>query len=339
MICDKEKVVKKILHWFNPWNDLALAFGGENYTPPKAGQELARKMSWLPILWAEEGDMVAFEGDLPDWVARLPLKGSRWDGKWDGIGRVEPWGWSLAARKQLRKMGAPESILPTDELLYDWRMLSHRRTTEPFLRLIYKWGATEKWFRDRPLPLLPREERSCPYYTAAAKVVKAPWSTAGRGILDSTTMSWEDLRRKAEGIINRQGSVMIEARLDKVLDFALLYRSTDAGVEYLGPSLFMTEKGVYRGGKIAPAGEMEAEIAAFVTSRELEWVKEAARKALEAIRTDYRGFIGVDMMVHRLKDGTLAIHPCVEINWRATMGLPALMLGKMGERGWFKPEL
>lgn len=328
-----------VLHWFNPWNDLALAFGGANYTPPKVGQELARNMAWLPMLWAQEGEVVAFEGEMPDWVAKLPLKGRQWDGSWEGIDRIEPWGWSLAAWKQLRRMGAPEAILPTDEQLYNWRQLSHRRTTEPFLRLIYKWGSTEEWFQNRPLPLLPREERFFPFYTPAPKVVKAPWSTAGRGILDSTTMSWEELQRKAEGIINRQGSVMIEARLDKVLDFAQLYRSTDAGVEYMGPSLFVTENGVYRGGKIAPVEELEAEIASYVTPRELEWVKEAARKALEAIRADYRGIIGVDMMVHRWEDGMRAIHPCVEINWRTTMGVPALALSRMGQRGFFRPEL
>ncbi len=291
------------------------------------------------MLWAQEGDVVAFEGELPDWVADLPLKGRQWDGSWNGIDRCEPWGWSLAARKQLRRMGAPEEILPDDGQLYKWRMLSHRRTTEPFLRYIYRLGSTEEWFENRPLPLLPREEKGWLQFTPAPKIVKAPWSTAGRGILDSTKMSWEELQRKAEGMIHRQGSVMVEARLDKVMDFALLYRSTDEGVEYLGPSLFVTEGGVYRGGKIAPIEELEGEIAAQVTRHELEWVKEAARKALEAIRADYRGIIGVDMMVHRWKDGTQAIHPCVEINWRTTMGMPALALSRMGQRGFFKPEI
>ncbi len=40
----------------------------------------------------------------------------------------------------------------------------------------------------------------------------------------------------------------------------------------------------------------------------------------------YTGCIGVDMLVYKQKDGSFAIHPCIEINMRYTMGMVALRL-------------
>ena len=36
------------LYLFNPENDLAIAFGGENYTPPPAAQLIGKELSALP---------------------------------------------------------------------------------------------------------------------------------------------------------------------------------------------------------------------------------------------------------------------------------------------------
>ena len=40
------------LYLFNPENDLAIAFGGENYTPPPAAQLIGKELSALPLWYA-----------------------------------------------------------------------------------------------------------------------------------------------------------------------------------------------------------------------------------------------------------------------------------------------
>lgn len=45
----------------------------------------------------------------------------------------------------------------------------------------------------------------------------------------------------------------------------------------------------------------------------------------DALRNVYAGPLGIDMMVVR-QDDTLLLHPCVEMNLRATMGHVALLV-------------
>ena len=52
------------LYLFNPENDLAIAFGGENYTPPPAAQLIGKELSALP-LWYADDDTTIY---IPDTV-------------------------------------------------------------------------------------------------------------------------------------------------------------------------------------------------------------------------------------------------------------------------------
>ena len=45
-----------VLYLFNPENDLALANGGKNYTPPPLARTIARDLSTLPLWYATEGE-------------------------------------------------------------------------------------------------------------------------------------------------------------------------------------------------------------------------------------------------------------------------------------------
>ena len=58
--------------------------------------------------------------------------------------------------------------------------------------------------------------------------------------------------------------------------------------------------------------------------------KDAVQKALQQIYGSiYTGYLGVDMLVYRDKqNGNLAIHPCIEINMRYTMGMVALRISE-----------
>ena len=47
----------KKLHIFNPEHDIALASNLANFTAPHAGRQLRADLGFLPVLWANEGDV------------------------------------------------------------------------------------------------------------------------------------------------------------------------------------------------------------------------------------------------------------------------------------------
>ncbi|MEI3118653.1 MAG: hypothetical protein V8T12_07605 [Parabacteroides johnsonii] len=59
-------------------------------------------------------------------------------------------------------------------------------------------------------------------------------------------------------------------------------------------------------------------------------LKEAVGEAIRQIYGNiYTGYLGVDMLVYRRKtNGEFAIHPCIEVNMRYTMGMVALRISQ-----------
>ena len=53
------------LYLFNPENDLAIAFGGENYTPPPAAQLIGKELSTLPLWYADDDTTIYIPDKLP----------------------------------------------------------------------------------------------------------------------------------------------------------------------------------------------------------------------------------------------------------------------------------
>lgn len=49
------------IHIFNPEHEHALAADLEGFTPPRAARQLRSDLSFLPALWAEDGDIVMVE--------------------------------------------------------------------------------------------------------------------------------------------------------------------------------------------------------------------------------------------------------------------------------------
>ena len=72
---------------------------------------------------------------------------------------------------------------------------------------------------------------------------------------------------------------------------------------------------------------MLSRITRFTGEETYSRIQEAVRSVLQEVYgSTYAGGIGVDMLVYRQKDGSFAIHPCIEINMRYTMGMVALRL-------------
>ena len=304
------------LHLFNPENDLALAAGNAGYTPPRAAVDLHRAAALLPLWYADPGDHVyAPEADAA-WADSM----NRRFGLGVSVGSEgipAPWGWSAHAVRQFRAIGI-DGPFPDTEVL---RGLSHRRTAMLLHRRLS--AASSLPYQ---LPPEPQEITDLSQLPQGNDFfIKAPWSSSGRGVADCSCMPRRQVERLCAGIIRRQGSVMVEPRLDRLRDFAMLFRSDGAGtVSYCGLSLFFNSSACAYGGNIVAPQPQLAEI---LGCDHLDVTARAVSEALsEIVGSLYCGPLGVDMMLYRAADGRTLICPTVEVNLRMTMGFVAQSL-------------
>lgn len=280
------------LHWFNPENDMALACGRPNYTPPRAVRTFAHALAQLPRLWAQEDDVVWQPGMKPQLPPDVELA---------------PWGWSAYTVSTFKREGIKGAMPCPDHL----RQLSHRRTALRLRQLLYDQGLH--------LPPEPREITTPTIVESGPWMLKSPWSSSGRGVFDLSRVATDTARRYAANIIHAQGSAMLEVRLAPVTDFACLYHMTQEGASFAGLSVFTTHGANYAG-NICDSQEA---LAARIGVANLPQVIDAVGRALTTLLSGYQGPVGVDMFTY-YAGNQLVINPCVEINLRMTMGFVAL---------------
>lgn len=329
------------LHVFNPEHDLALAADLRNFTPPHAARDLRSDLSFLPAIWAEEGDMVLVADKVfaqrayGRLKARLTLMGIKSGKKVEFVekdmlssiivDRIIPWGWDKALKTSFLRMGVMEETLPKDEEIEKLRNLSERAAS-PKLRgkLLSLKGTVGKAFKCDDTGKITK--LSAKYGNLVAK---APWSGSGRGIrflgkeISSQEWKWMD------NIIRRQGSIMIEPQYDKVRDLGMEFMANkDGKASYLGLSLFSTNKGAYSGSLLATENEKRSIVERYINGDLIDEITEIICRE----KWDYDGPFGVDMMIVRGNDGEgFLLHPCVEINMRRTMGHVALNISPKEE--------
>lgn len=373
------------IHIFNPEHDIALASGLSNFTAPHAGRQLRHDLGFLPAIWAGEDDVIVV--DDAEYAAHAWEKAARRivsAGETNGSGRgnkvflswkqlsslkalttgepnitIEPWGWNSALRALLLRSGLPETLLPSLPMLETVRELSHRRVAASLLPQLRVEGTVGESVECRT-----QEETVDAIRRYGRAVLKAPWSSSGRGLrfCDAARLkdSGKTINDNGEviddngkminekgwlrNVLTTQGSVMVEPYYNKVKDFGMEFESDGAGlVRYLGLSLFHTQNGAYTGNVLATEATKAAMMAHYLPETLLVAVREEiCRKLGPLFSGRYRGPFGVDMMVcgsarsevqgtrcdvqgTRSEEGFL-LHPCVEINLRRTMGHVALAL-------------
>lgn len=332
------------LHVFNPEHDIALASNLANFTAPHAGRQLRTDLGYLPALWADEGDMVlvdhveSAEKAFRKVAHRLSQLGCRDLSAVDGrfttfasphsqrenkklagsvtVEAVLPWGWNLALRSMLKRYGIHESLLPTEQQIAQIRQLSHRRTAAGLLPLLQMEGTLGEAFE---CTTAVEVETLLARYGQV--VMKAPWSSSGRGLrfLSTERTPFQMQAGWFRNLVSQQGSVMVEPYYNKVKDFAMEFYADDAGIHYLGLSLFHTVNGAYVGNILATEFTKRNAISRYVSTALLDSVKQQIINNLNL--GPYRGPFGIDMMIVGEK-----VHPCVEINLRRTMGHVALAI-------------
>lgn len=319
------------LHVFNPEHDLALAANLQNFTAPLAGRQLRVDLEFIPALWAEEGDAVLVSNEAvaqrcfreflsssklfkhePFFVTRRQVATLNLEG-------VEVWGWDLAIRAQLLRYGIAEHLLPTTDEIDIIRQLSHRRTATRLLAGISISGTIGQAFCCTSNDEIERKRQEF-----QEVVVKAPWSSSGRGVRffrqppSATQQGWVD------NILRTQGCVMVEPLYNnKVCDFAMEFLTDGCGhTNYLGLSLFHTVNGAYTGNLVAAEDVKRQMLGDYVFVDILDKIKEILRcQTAVLFKGKYKGLFGIDMMIVGNEATGYWVHPCVELNLRRTMGM------------------
>lgn len=329
-------MTKKVINTyiFNPEHDIALAQDNEFFTPPHAARALAADLSYLPAIWAGENDVVVV--DNPD-AAKVAMRHRRrycsdvklltWTDlrslKGDAL-RIVPWGWDKALyRRFLRVVDDIPLITPGDP---------------DAIRAV----SSREWAASNLLPYLVESSDLCvgkaQYVTTIQEVcsvcdspglsvLKAPWSSSGRGVryvmgdkpfAESRNFKW------VQNVIKSQTGIMIEPYYNKICDFGMEFEIVDNKCVYMGLSLFQTRNGAYTGNLICPEDEKMGKLSRYIPVELLATTAKHISQIMENKLCDiYQGPFGVDMMIVNV-GGKAMLHPCVELNLRMTMGHVAL---------------
>ena len=333
------------LHYFNPGHETAILQGSENYTPPTNVQRMIRELAYLPVWYADPEDFVFTEELISPRFFSLqpkelkpfatPISRKELEGKGNNLPQMEaaPWGvspQSLHLFNKLKQNGNLDLAIP--EWKDDYTRLTGRQTAAECLDKI------RELMPEMAFPVAPkfckkiREVEKYLILQRAPFVLKTPYSSSGRGLLwlPERKLTAKD-RVWIEGALNKQGCVSIECALDKYQDFAMeFYSDGNGNVRYEGLSVFGAEKkGAYSGNVLGEQAYLES---FFVENfgDKFQQLKEAVREAIRQIYGNiYTGYLGVDMLVYRRKtNGEFAIHPCIEVNMRYTMGMVALRISQ-----------
>lgn len=319
---------------FNPEHDLALAANLSNFTAPHAGRQLRADLGFIPAIWAAADDFVLVE-NVEDAERRFLRLTRRPFGHYIAkeqickykFTAVDVWGWDLAIRAFLLRWGIDAAIMPTATQIDDIRQLSHRRYAMQLLDCLQMPGIIGSSCETNQIEnIIDR------LHSGEHLVVKAPWSSSGRGV----RFMEDDVNIYDNGwlrnVIVKQGSVMVEPYYNKVKDFGMEFVSDGNGsVSYIGLSLFQTSNGAYTGNILASEEEKENLISRYIPIDLLKTVQQKiCAKMGSWLKDQYTGVFGIDMMVVRRDDGDgFLLHPCVEINLRRTMGHVAISLTEL----------
>jgi hypothetical protein len=341
------------IYYFNPTCEYAVANGHVSWQPNRLLKKMEEDLEKLPLFLASQEDIILVKRRPSDEYLNLLEKTGITAPEFvllsDAItvnsfqnrrlGSLMPWGWSPTVHRLLSpvKMNCSEEF--HNSPISVWKPSVRDLYSKKFALEILK----------KILPSLPDEIAIQPEYTPeictnrkkiedllvrwGKLMIKAPWSTSGRGLQPITkTPVVEKVWEKISGMIREQGYVITEPYLDKRLDVALQFELKQGKVNYLGISRFFTDKkGKYLGNMINGwPDSSDPGITNFADSLPL-LLKKHLSEAIEnsELAKLYEGFLGADMLIFTDHKDNLRVNPCLEINIRQNMGLLSLKLEKL----------
>ena len=323
-----EKKHAKRLFIFNPDCEMSIAAGGKYYTPPANVLKMAEDLAFLPAWLGTKEDRVVVK-ELPDvsfmhavceplQLECMPILESQLGNctAWD----ASPWGKSPGMCHWLNKRGIGEEWKPEQKEWY-----SRKTAREGLARLMEMLPFVRTDVLPQMCYSLPELELKV---GKGQWIVKAPWSSSGKGILVLKNGIGVKEKEWLTGMLKRQKYLMLEKGLDKVEDFAMEFFSGADGVAFMGWSSFSTGlHGEYIGNFLGAQIIIERRLIGLLGEEIINALKIEIPRMIGELIPCYRGPLGVDMMIYR-ENGELAVQPCVEINLRYNMGIVAMFLSR-----------
>lgn len=341
-VCEQSRGRTPVVHWFNPNAESYAMCGisGERFDPGRFQHAMEHDLELLMISLCRRDDILMVRR-LPSTDHLLYLRGAglqlpevlrsdRMDNR--KLGGLRPWAWSPDAVDSLR----PHAGAVSKKVEWKWRNDYPLQwlSKEVGLHLERELGVSDNrvamcWDTESALAMAADE----------VFLFKAAYSCAGRGHRRSD-QNPDGLQQWLKKTIATHGGVLAEPWLDRVVDFSALYEVRDGEVDLVGMTRIENDAdGRFRGIRVAPKWSklLEKEVAEFLFSKEqcMQWYQEKIPRAIARLLPGYSGPVGVDAMVYRRSDGTLALRHVVELNVRMTMGRVALELQrKLAPSGW-----
>lgn len=309
------------------------------YQPDKTAVALEEDLEMLIAGWCRKDDVAVLRKppshahlmalkaagfELPEIATVEELRGRK-------LGGLRPWAWSPDASSLFKDLAGEVSPnvpwqwrepLPPTWLSKEIGLRLEQVLDLPETGRIYR-NADEAW----------EAIRAC--LDDGQVLAKALFSRAGQGHKRINRDSPEEATRNGlKNAIAAHGGVVLEPWLDRVTDFSALYEmDADGQAELIGLTVIENDAaGRYTGTRVGPkwANLLAPEVAAFLHREAgvMRWYQERVPAVLAKVVPGYVGPLGVDAMVHRLPDGSLALKHVVELNVRMTMGRIALELLK-----------
>lgn len=341
------------IYLFNPTCEYAVANQNANWQPKRILQKMENDLSLLPMYFAGTKDVLLVDRlpspEFMDGLKKLDIditnyiEKSRFANKVDPVNfpvhKLLPWGWSPVAHKFLSPLKELCSVEFQHSPVFKWvpehRDISSRKFALGILKELQASIETEYILPAEKTPIICmiREDFGSAIKKWGKVMIKAPWSSSGRGLQPITkTPVHAKVWEKVMGIVNDQGFALAEPLLNKVLDMALLFEIKQGKVKSLGTSYFFTNsKGQYEGNYLnGLPSTLDYRIVTF-TNKVIDEIRQPLINAIEnsLMAQKYEGVFGVDTLIYADENHNLKINPCLEINVRYTMGLLALQLEKL----------
>ena len=344
-----QKSVHPNIYLFNPTCEYAVANGNTSWQPNKILQKMEADLATLPLYFATEKDVVIVpeipSGEFYEHLQKIGITPPVFVTEKElqknppaQIGKLQPWGWSPAVHKRLESLKPLCNDVFKNSPVFMWKpeyreLYSKKFALQILQQLIDKHPSPYFIGDDEITEVCQTQDQ---IETLLAKwdklMVKAPWSSSGRGLQPITKQPIHDkVWEKLLGIVKEQGYAIVEAFQNKELDLAFQFELKAGKITFVGTSNFSADKkGQYLGNSLnGLPDEMDQDVKDFAR----EMAKLIIPALIEEIGKSklaekYEGYFGVDTLIFRDKTGALKINPCLEINVRHNMGLLSLSLEK-----------
>jgi hypothetical protein len=350
-VCEQSRGRTPVVYWFNPNAEsyMQAEVSGRTFVPNKMELAMEHDLEMVLLAWCRRDDLLLLRTppgldhlahlkhagvEIPEIVSVEDPDGIMRERK---LGGLRAWAWSPDASDALHAYAENVSkSVPWQwqkEMPQEWLSKEIGVRVSEMLELSEGTGA---FFQDAD----DAWRKVLEHLECGEVLCKAPFACAGRGHRRvSQTSEKADVLAWLEEVIASQGGVVVEPWLERVFDFSALYEVAPGGdVKFKGMTEMENDaSGRFLGTRVhAKWGrDLEPEVSDFLF-REAQmnaWYRQKIPQALERCLSGYKGPVGVDAMVYRRADGSLALRHVVELNVRMTMGRIALELQKKSPQG------